>query len=388
MQTRFFLSDGRSIYAPYLSDAERVVLKTALDKGELKLFCACSKDAPLYYGISSDLRVIPLHKHYEHKTWCSRFDTSRRNSAAEYDEDGKVTLYVSFKPHTFTMSVPASGQLLPDLEGIGELYEEPVREQEQEGTVEEKEKAEKKPPSFNLYNMVRFINHDVYMNRVASGKYPYLSEDYFLSAFRAYLKSVRISGMDKSLGEMSLKEDRMKFFYVKPEEFTEKSIAYKNFDGRMIHRFVPLNVMAKAEEAFEKKYGITVMDCMDICPVMAAGFQYSRLNRHGTEYKCVGRMVFFPVTKFSQFADSLLEVDVVNTLMEVCRKHKLLFLYSEDDKGSYAGIIRNQETGKEVPVFYNRKAKGYTGDCFSCRGMVPSEEELEAFLPILAEEAL
>lgn len=383
MQTRFILSNGRSVYAPYLSDYDRMVLKNELKKGELKLYCGCSKDVPLYYGVSSDLRIIPLHKHYEHKPWCSRFDSDNRASATVYDGEGNVTLYVSFNPNTFTLSMKArEEELLEESYGTSSV----VVEDDFDAVVDIDTEIEKKEslPSFNLYNMVRFLNHDTYMNRVASGKYPYLSEEYFFSAFNSHLKTVRISGMKKPLRELSFKDDKMKFFYVKVSDITEKSITYPSFEGRMVHRFVPLNVMAKAEDAFEKKYGLTIQEYMSCGTVLAAGFQYQRLNRRGEAYKCVGRMVFFPVTEHQLFVDSLTELDIVNLLMKVCKKHNCLFLYSEDDKGSIVGIIRNNKTGKEAPVFYNRRAKGYEGEFFSCKGVVPCGEEIEAFLPFLA----
>lgn len=384
MQTRFFLSDGRSIYAPYLSDAERLELKKELEEKRVSLYCGCSKDNPLYYGISSDLRFIPLHKYYEHKTWCTRYDSVNRSSAAVHGDDGTVTLFVSFKAHTFTMSSKKTAE--EDLEEPGSGDGGSVIAEKEEGKEEDKEEKEKKDnlPSYNLYDMIRFLNHDTYMNRVASGKYAYLSEDYFNAAFNSYIKFVRISGMKKTLKELSFQEDKMKFFYAKVESFTDKGIVYPGYDGRTIKRFVPERVMAKAEEAFEKKYGISVSECMHICPVMAAGFQYERLNRFGSAFKCVGRMVFFPVNDYCLFADSLEERDIVNVLMKVCKKHNCVFLYSEEDKESYVGIIRNNKTGKEAPVFFNRKAKGYEGDFFTCRGKVPCEEELEAFLPALA----
>ena len=384
MQTRFLLSDGRSLYAPYLSEADRIVLKKNLSNSSLKMYCGCSKDAPLYYGVSADLRIIPLHKHYEHKPWCSRYDSTKRTSAAVYEDDGSVTLYVSFKPHTFTM---ATGMVKygddSECYGTGDNIDVISNEKDKEASDKEEQEEKESLPSYNLYNMIRFLNHDAYMNRVASGKYPYLSEDYFLSAFFSHLKSVRISGMKKPLKELSLKEDKMKFFYTKVEGIEEKGLKYKNFNGMSITRFVPFNVLAKAEDAFEKKYGISVMEYMKTGSVMAGGFMYERLNRHGSAYKCIGRMVFFPVTEYQLFVDSLLERDIVTVLMKVCKKHNCLFLYSEDDRESIVGIIRNNKTGKEVPVFYNRRAKGYEGDFFTCKGKVPCEEELEAFLPIL-----
>lgn len=384
MQTRFLLTNGRSIYPAYLNAGAKMALKRQLEETDLKMYCACSaKEEPLYYSVGSDLRIFPLHKFYKHKTWCSRYDSGNntRSSATVYDDEGNVTVYTSFQPKSFTMTAMGEEEELTELQLIRKALKEEEKKKEKERLKELGLEAEKTEPlpTFNLMKLVRLINHDTYMDRIAAGKYPFLSLDYFNSAVNAHLKHVKVYGLPKTLKELTLSEDKVQFFYAPLVNIGQAKIVYQGYKGE-VSRFAPDSVIAKAEVAFEKAYDVSVYDYLHGNTVMVAGFMYEKMNRNNQMYRCIGRMAFFPVTENGMYCDSLLEIDIVNAIMRVCKKTGRLFIYAEEDKGSLVGYIRNKETGVEAPVFFNGKGRGYGDIFYACHDKVPSEEELEAFV--------
>lgn len=391
MYTRFITSNGRSIFAPLVDENERMKLKQELDGNAYQLFCGCSSfDEPLLYGISSDLRFIPLHKNYVHKPWCSRFNSSKRTAPAVYDENGLVYAYTSFAVNSFSMpaKVKEESELTEAELRIRRLREEERMKEkarkEALGLTKDGESGDKESlPSFNLSGLVRFLNHDAYMLRVAEGKYAFLSEEYFLSSINAYLKKVTLDGMKKPLKDLSLEADKTQFFYNKVSGLLDKSIQYQGYDGTVRNRYVPEGILTRAEEAFEKTYGIDLRSYLSSGSVYAAGFMYERMNQMGKQYRCVGRLLFFPVTENGLYVDSLLEKDVVEMLMRACKKYKCQFSYPDDTSGNVVGVIRNLETLKEAPVFLKVKRKGFQGIHLALHGEVPSWQLVESLMKLL-----
>lgn len=391
MYTRFITSAGRSIFAPLVSDRDRMKLRQEIEGGVIQLYCGCSDETNrLLYGISADLRFVPLHKHYVHKPWCSRFNSTKRTTPAVYDEQGYVRVYTSFAAKSF--SLPAKVKDEADLTEA-ELRIRRLREEER---IKEKERKEvlglvvdggagdtESLPSFNLAELIRFVNHDAYMSRVVEGKYAFLSEAYFLSSVNGYLKRVTLDGMKKPLKELTLVSDKMQFFYNKVHELKAKGFQYLGYEDMVKSRYVPEGVLARAEEFFEKTYGVSVYDYLHAGSLYAAGFIYERLNWMGKQYRCVGRILLFPVTENGLFVDSLLEKDIVETLMGACKKHNCQFLYPDDGSGNVVGVVRNTDTLKEAPVFLNIKRKGFYGTHLALHGKVPSMEEVENFIALL-----
>jgi len=390
LYTKFIISNGRSVYAPSTVERERIRLKRELDSGLVTMYCGCSsEDNRLFYGISKDLRFIPLHKHYVHKPWCSRFNTSKRTTAAVYDEDGHVQVYTSFAVNSFSLPPkPKEEAELTEAElRIKKLREEErIKEKERKEALNANTDAEgikERLPSFNLAELIRFINHDTYMLRLVEGKYPYLSEDYFLASVQGYLKKVTLDGMKKPLKELTLDKDKIQFFYNKVIGLSEKGFQYQGYENRTGSRYVPEGILAKAEEAFEKTYGVSVFNYLHTDSVYAAGFIYERISRKNTTYRCVGRILLFPVTENGLFVDSLLEKDIVEALMRVCKRKKYQFEYPEDESGNIIGVVRNPDTLKEAPVFLNIKRKGFQGVHLALHGKVPTEDEVEEFFKLL-----
>ena len=390
MYTKFVTSTGRSVFAPLVGDRDRMRLRQEIDSGMLQLYCGCSsEDNKLLYGISADLRFIPLHKHYVHKPWCSRFNSTKLSTPAVYDEKGFVRVYTSFAANSFSLParVKDESELTEAELRIRRLREEErIKEKERKeafGLMDVAGSAKESLPSFSLAELIKFVNHDAYMSRVIEGKYAFLSEEYFLSAVNGYLKRVTVDGMKKPLKELTLAADKMQFFYDKVQNLEEKSFHYVSYDNTVKSRYVPESILAKAEEAFEKTYGVSVYDYMHTGSVYAAGFLYERLSRMGKQYRCVGRLLLFPVTENGLFVDSLLEKDIVDVLMQVCKKSGFQFLYPDDESGNVIGVIRNADTMKEAPVFLNIKRKGFQGIHLALHGKVPSMEEIEDFMALL-----
>ena len=375
MVTRLLLSDGEAVYPDFLSKDDRNALRYRIEKDSLIMRCSCCPEADLFYGISVDCRIIPLHKHYEHKTWCSRYQGDKRMVASTYDEDGNNTIYLKFNPNNFT--IPKEKE-----EKKEEVTESPDNEKEDSTVDVPSERAGKKKeklPVFSLRQMVRSINRDTYSERLILGKKALLSEDYFRNAVMAHLKKVYISGMERSLRDLSLEENQMCFFYGKLAKVEEKAIYMVGGNG-VYRRFVFNKILDKAQDEFYKTYGESVEDCISERSVYAAGFAYKRINSLGKAYTCVGRVCFFMVSQNGLYVDSIFESDVLNRILSYTSRCGGVFMFPDSDQAPYYGIFRIPAQGKEGYI-YLRSEKGVCDAGINlCLAEIPTDDELREFI--------
>lgn len=375
MVTRLLLSDGGAVYPDFLSKEDRNSLRSRIEQESLTMRCSCCPEAELFYGISVDYRIIPLHKHYEHKTWCSRYQGDTRMVASTYDEDGNNTIYLKFNPNNFT--IPKEKE-----EKKEEVAESPDNEKE-DGTVdvpsEREGKKKEKLPVFSLRQMVRSINRDTYSERLILGKKALLSEEYFWNAVLGHLKKVYISGMERSLRDLSLEENQMCFFYGKLDRVEEKAIYMVGGNG-VYRRFIFEKILVKAQDEFYKAYGKSVEECISEGQVYAAGFAYKRINSLGKAYICVGRVCFFIVSRNGLYVDSMFENDVLNSLLPFTLRCGGVFMFPDSDQAPYFGIFRIPAQGKEGYIYLNCNNGTDGAGINLCLTDVPEEEELREFV--------
>lgn len=342
MLSRMLLSDGTFIYPNFLTDDDRVILRNKINEGGISLRCSCRIDDNLEYGISSDLRFYPLHQNYVHAPGCARQVCETRNSAVLYDESGETTIFLMFNPKNFTMPktddtpAPDSITTKPEMKLEDETddyapfsnFPQKAHRRRGDGL-----------PSFDLYNLIRCINHDTYSRRICLGKQVFLSADYFTSAVIASLKRTRISGLSKPLSELRCETDGLSFFYAPVNAIEDKYVVFRGSKG-VYRRFVFENILRNAVGAFEETAGVTISDVAGI-NLYAAGFRYQKRRRSGKPYTCIGRLCFFMVSENGLFASCQREKLVLDTVLACARKYNGMFVFPDVDTEKYYGLYQN-----------------------------------------------
>lgn len=374
--TRLILSTGEAIYPNFLSKEGRIQLENKMKSNNLTMQCACRLDLKLYYGISSDYRIYPLHKNYEHAQWCSRNNVDKRNSGCTYEDDGTATIFLKFNPLNF--SFPKS-----DKDKEETVKEDCVSDEDEKEENKQQEtlltQGKEHLPDYSLRTMVKTINHDTYAYRMMSGKFAYLSEEYFLNAIIGRLKNIYIHGINKSLRELNVHTDNTAFFYSKVADIKENSLLLYG-SKKPYSRFALSSVLKKAVDDFTKRYGIDPQQYMLERSLMAAGFLYKRRNKFGKEYICAGRLCLFAITKNGLYADTLLERDVVEGLMVYAKHLSGQFLYPDMEDAAVSGILRFPKLNKEGYLYLYNKPRDAQIPYLSCNGVVPSKEEVKEFI--------
>lgn len=376
--TRLILSTGEAIYPNFLSKEGRIQLENRMKAQGLTMRCACRMDLELFYGISLDYRIYPLHKNYEHAQWCSRNSSDKRNSACTYEDDGTATMFLKFNPLSFSPPKEEKRKNEVTEEENGTTDEEVVgteSNQKENNPAQEKERL----PDYSLRSMIKNINHDTYAYRMMSGKFAYLTEQYFLNAIIGRLKNIYIHGIDKSLRELNIHTDGTAFFYSKVIEIKEKNLILYGSE-KPYSRFVLSSVLEKAIADFVKRYGVEPQQYLKERTLMAAGFLYKRRNKFGKEYICIGRLCLFAITRNGLYADTLLERDVVEGLMIYAKYQEGQFLYPDTEDTAVNGILRFPRLNKEGYLYLYHKPREAQTPFLSCNGAIPSKEVVEEFI--------
>lgn len=377
MVTRFILSDGSVLYPNFLSLEERQVLRERMETERLRMRCGCRDDEMLLYGVSSDYRLYPLHQGYEHATFCSRFQGGERTTPFLYEDDGKTTVFLTFDPKVFT---PASTRPTPERQDGAEDY---VNEMDDDTvSLPESGEGRKKEmlPCCNLRQLILQINRDTYSERVMNGKNGTLSEEYFKTAVLARCKNVYPSGMGKSLRALSLEDDRVCFIYGKVANCEGAAVFIYGSEGRTYRRFVPEDVMRRAQSAFEKAYGASIASCIEEgISVYVSGFVYKKISRKGQKYTCFGRPNFFIVNKNGLMCESMLEMKVLDKVLSYTKKCGGTFLFPDSDKAEHFGVFRINAQRKEGRIYLKKAPLSYNGAAL-CLNAEPGDNELENFV--------
>lgn len=375
---KFTLSNGTEIFPSYMNSQQRKKLKEQIGERSQVMWCSCRTDKKLYYRISEDLRFYPEHNGYEHAISCIRFhskDNKRRSAIIRSDEE-TATIYLQFNPKNFTIpSIKAEEDEIEE-----ERAEGSVADKEEEKSVESTEispltsddpleenevlhvdklkidTSEYKEPKFNLASLIRCINHDAFTERTINGK-PILSKDYFTSALFGRLKDIRISGMSKSIRNLSLEEDGVRFIYA---PFVKCDIKYSGYnkshhiiikgsENNTYSLFTFESIFEKAKQRFNKQYGIEPNE-----NTMIAGFQYYPLSKNNNHYKVIGRMHLFQVSEHGLFCNSVYEQNAYNTILNYIKNHnteKIRFYIPAEDE-AVNGIVEVPGSSKKGLIIF------------------------------------
>lgn len=215
--TKFIMDSGKEIYPGYLDKETRMNLKNQYGNKKQYMWCGCRKDKKLYYRISEDLKIYPEHNNYEHEKQCSRYQASdgmkERQSGYMVDEQsGEVTTFLKFNPKNLNLEEEV------EKEEAESTVEESEEEESNENLVVDKdencvEKKEKKEPKLSLESLIRCMNVDTYTERVLKGK-ELLTKEEFSRLVYIRMNNIKISGMRKKIGELTLETDGVRFLYA------------------------------------------------------------------------------------------------------------------------------------------------------------------------------
>lgn len=322
MYEYMFTDDGQMIYPAYLDKDARIELRKKTESNSNYLYCSC-KDS-LYYKVSSDLKIIPCHKHYIHEPECVRCVGDKRNSDYVMSDDGESIAYLKFNPENFNIpkdtKEESSGSDGTSKDDMGILIDALSSSVD---SSNDKDKKIDKEPFSELSNFIKKLNYDTYMYRMMCGQ-KVLSSDYFSNAVIGHLGRVRLSPMRKTVKEIKIKSDNFCFFYAKVTDIlcNDKScrITIESFNKEHSY-FVYRKVMEKSLSEYSKMYDCGADPHNDV--IMAAGFIYKKYSAKGNVYYTPGRLHLFKTNKNGIYVSSDIALMALDSIFD-CLFHKKL----------------------------------------------------------------
>ncbi len=323
------------------------------------MWCGCSSNNKLCYRISEGLKIYPEHNNYEHDRYCSRYRTEtgeeeRKTGYVVSEEDGEVTAYLKFNPKNLdTNEKVEKEENNPDAEEMQEDGESEAVIEKEEGVVK---KEEKKEPKLSLSSLVRSINVDTLTDKVMNDKKITSRENFSKQVFYR-MKKIRVSRMKKTIGDLSLETDGVRFVYypfagaLQKEEKGLTKCYLCNFgtDGKVYNNFIFPDTINKAIKEFVKMYGIEPNQ-----DTIFAGFQYYKKTRSGVQYKVLGRVHLFQISNVGIYCRSLIEKDTFNILNIVADENKDIKFWIPADDESLGGIVEIKGK-KDERITYNEE---------------------------------
>lgn len=325
---KFTLSDGTELYPMYFNKEQRKLLKEQIGNKTEVMWCSCRNDKKLYYRLSEDLRFYPEHNNYVHSPYCIRYQTdeNHRKTAIVRSDEETAVIFLQFNPKNFT--IPTAKEDETENQSEDDELRAPI---ESDNSDENEmlhlkqlkvDNSEYKEPKFNFTNFIRCINYDTFSERSINNK-PILSKDYFAKAIFGRGKFLRISGMKKSIRDLSLDEDGIRFIYAQFKGCDIKeSSSYVSYhilignDTNTYSLFTFGSIYEKELKRFHKQYGIEPN-----CDTMVAGFQYYPKSKNGNHYKVIGRLHLFQVSDNGIYCSSMFEQDCYNKIIQFVKKH-------------------------------------------------------------------
>ncbi len=358
--TKFILEDGRDVFPGYMDKEKRTELKEEFGVRRSFMQCGCRTDKKLYYRISEDLKIYPEHNNYEHDPYCSRYRTEtgeveRKTAYVVSDEDGEVTTYLTFNPKNLaTKEEQESEQDNPTIEDdeVNEVIEEVVVEGEK-GTPN---KQEKKEPKLSLSSLIRSINVDTYTERVLNNR-KIDSRSTFSKLVFYRMKKVRVSRMQKSLGDLTLESDGVRFIYLpftgiefKTDKGLKKCyVKTLGPDAKEYNNFIFPETLNKAAKEFGKRYGIEPNE-----DTIIAGFQYYKASG-SRGYRVLGRIHFFQISTLGIYCRSLVEKEAYDSLAQIVEENKNIKFWIPPEDESVGGVIEIKDKKKKILVLFRTK---------------------------------
>jgi len=359
--TKFNMIDGLELYPGYLDqEGRKKILETYKDMREF-MWCGCRSDVKLYYKISRDLRIYPEHNNYQHNINCSRYcsETGVKERKTGYvvdDENGEVTAYLSFNPKNISFkddeeSVEKEDNC--DKKEKDSNSEEQVIEKETVTKVEEKSE-----PKLSLEGLIRSINVDTYTEKVFKNQ-SITERGNFTKQVYHRMKKVRVSRVRKSIGELSLESDGVRFIYIPfsglvkndANGLTKCYFSTSGEDGKVYNNFIFPETAEKAINKFKKLYGIEPNE-----DTMLAGFQYYKKTRSGVKYRVLGRVHLFQISNVGIYCRSLIEKETYDILSQIARERNDMKFWIPADDESIGAIIDVAVKSKKILLLFRNKS--------------------------------
>lgn len=359
--TKFNMIDSLELYPGYLDqEGRKKILETYKDMRGF-MWCGCRSDIKLYYKISKDLRIYPEHNNYQHDRNCSRYcsETGVKERKTGYvvdDENGEVTAYLSFNPKNISFKEDEESV---EKEDNCDMKEKDSNSEEQ---VVEKETVtkvdEKSEPKLSLEALIRGINVDTYTEKVFKNQI--INErDNFAKQVYHRMKKVRVSRMRKSIGELSLESDGVRFIYIPfsgvvkndANGLTKCYFSTSGEDGKVYNNFIFPETAEKAINKFKKLYGIEPNE-----ETMLAGFQYYKKTRSGVKYRVLGRVHLFQISNVGIYCRSLIEKETYDILSQIARERNDMKFWIPADDESIGAIINIADKTKKIILLFRNKS--------------------------------
>lgn len=360
--TKFIMSDGSIIYPAYLDVQDKEKLRNIQGDKREYLRCGCRPGANLYYRLSDNLKFYPEHNNYEHDRYCCRYRQNgieQRKTAYRYDDAAdEITAFCSFNPKMFNDSdEPESDNMprdKPAEEGEVQTEAEVVIEK---GKPEKGDVAEKKEPKLGLPELIRSLNVDAFSDAVMHG-IKLIDRNSFSKAVYHRMSRVRISKMRKTIGELTLENDGVRFIYFSYAETYEQSengyskcyIDTVGAEGKHFKNLVSPDALRKAVKAFVKAYGIEPDG-----NTMIAGFQYLKKSRSGYTYRIIGRLHIFQVSSAGVYSRNLDEMKVYSRLEKIVRDNTDIWYVIPPEDPAVAAIIYMEGKAKSLLLTFRSK---------------------------------
>lgn len=359
--SKFILNEETEIYPGYLDQDKRKELKNKYANKTDFMKCGCKPNENLFYGISEDLRIYPKHNNYVHEMSCCRYKDSsgkqkRQSGYIINDQDGEVTAFLKFDPRTF--SLKSDSEKEQDNEVPEELNAE--NKDEFEEILIEKDNTspapEEKEPELSLSELVRSINVDTYTEKIMNNKNIDSKENFSKSVYFR-MKKIKIPRMKKTLGDMTLEKNGVRFFYLPVTEInieelgTVKRCYVKTVvDGKEYSNFVYPDILEKAIKDYEKRYGETPGQNS-----MIAGFQYLKKGKNKKPYRVLGRIHFFQTSNTGIYCRNTSEQSIYNRLYEIAAAHPEISFWIPPDDSTISAVVNIADYKKKILILFRPK---------------------------------
>ena len=357
--TKFILQNGAIIYPAYLDRQDKEKLKA--EQGDIREYmrCGCRPESNLYYRLSEDLKFYPEHNNYEHDRYCcrSRDNTpEQRTSAYLYnDSSEEITAFCNFNPRLFNDKDAQEGE---------STQPDPTEEEPQEGEVviekgtpEKGDVKEKKEPKLGMPELIRSLNVDAFSDAVMHGTVIH-SRDQFSKSVYKRMGRVRISRMKKTIGELTLDADGVRFIYLNYSDtyeqsengFTKCYIDTVDAAGKVYKNLVHPDALRKAVKAFVKAYGIEPDS-----NTMVAGFQYVKRSRSGYTYRIIGRLHFFQTSDIGVYCRTLDEMKTYNMLQRITGSNSDIWYIIPPEDPNVAAVVSVEGFNKSLILAFRTR---------------------------------
>lgn len=355
--TKFILKDGCEVYPGYLDKEQRLALRERYGSSREYMRCGCRPGDGLYYRLSEDLKIYPEHNNYRHDRYCSRYkndtgETERQTAYVISDEDGEVTAYVTFNPKEFNLKKEI------EKEQNNDVPEDDLEENENEVIVEKREKTvkneEKNEPKLSLAGLIRSINVDSFTEKVVNNRKIH-SKETFSKYVYCRMKKVRISRMQKPIGELSLEKDGLRFVYLpfagmikkKEKGLAKYYIQTLGAEGKVYNNFIFGETFEKAIKDYRETYGMEPDE-----NTMVSGFQYYRKGHAKTMYRVLGRIHLFQTSELGLYCRSMIEKEAFDAIHKIVQADSNIKFWIPPEDESIGGIIQIKGMEKQILLLF------------------------------------